>query len=130
MRNIFLRGQSHFSELFPVEFSIVVDPKQISAVSKSDKQKIKKRSSACFQTFFPLHFKIFLLPCYNFPSCLFLSIFPFFLASIFQYVSKSFLVTNIRGALCPLPAGCYAIAWEGVPYVPPSICLYSEQFYF
>ena len=50
-RNIFQEGQSHFSHFFPgtkgsfspVEISILVDPKQISVVSKSDQQKKKKK---------------------------------------------------------------------------------------
>ena len=117
VRGIFFRrGKATFPYFFPwhemlffffkVEISILVDPKQISVVSKSDKQKKKKGgSSAHFRTFFPsnLHF---LPPSFTI-SLLFFSIFPFFLASFFP-ASKNFPVKTSGGHCAPAPPACYA----------------------
>ena len=88
---------------FLVKFSILADSKQISVVSKSEKQneskiKKKKRPLIIFKLF-SLPFQIFHLPCYKFPS--FLVHFPFFLASCISVRLENFPVTNVRGALCP-----------------------------
>ena len=55
--NILQRKQSHFSWFFPggKNSPLLVDPKQISVVLKSGKEK-KKRSSAHFHAFLPFHF--------------------------------------------------------------------------
>ena len=80
--------------VFPDFFPILVDPKQISVVLKTEKQKKKKkkkRSSPHFLTFPPSIF--------NFPS--FLLHFPFFLASLFLVRQQKFPGQKFWGALCP-----------------------------
>ena len=62
-----------FPNFFPVEIFILGHPKQISVVSKSDKQKKKKVLAAHFHTF-PILFKFSSSPFTT--SLLFLSIFP------------------------------------------------------
>ena len=66
---------------FPPKISILVHPKQILVVSKSEKQKNKKKSSLLIFIPFPLQFLVFL---HNFPSPF--SPFPFFLASLFRFL--------------------------------------------
>ena len=77
---IFLNREMFF---FLVAISIVVHPKQISVVSKRDKQNKNKNSSA--HTFPPSIFKFSSSPFTI--SSLFLSIFPFFfIASLFPFL--------------------------------------------
>ena len=118
-KNIFMR-QSHLSQFFPglkcfflVEISILVDPKQISVVSKNKKQGGgKKKPSVNFHAFFHIHFKIFPLPIF---LCFF-SIFSVFLASFLQVGQLKFLGEKHQGASAslPPPPGCYTTALDAI----------------
>ena len=114
-RNIFQGGSKSLFPIFPgmkcfflLEIAILVDPKQLSVVSKSDKPKKKKRVLCSFPYLVPFHLTFLLLPFYNFPS--FLLHFPFFFLCLF-FPDKS---TKISREKClwgtvppyPLPA-CY-----------------------
>ena len=110
-RHIFLRGQSHFSwffsrreMLFPGrKFPILVDPKQISVVFKSEKQK--KRSSPIFITF-PTCISNFppSLLQFTFFSSKFSTLFPFFLDSFFPIRQEKFSgQKSLGGTLPPCP---------------------------
>ena len=112
-RQIFLSGQSHFSWFFSQrEIPILVDPKQISVIFKTEKQnkktnkktnKQKKKGPHLFLKLFLLSFPIFHLPFYNFPSFL-LNFHPFSLFSLplfSRYTSKNFPARSLWGALCP-----------------------------
>ena len=107
--NIFQGRQSHFSRcdfsFFPVEISILVDPKKLSVVSVKVTSKKKKGSSAFFSVLFPLTFFIFFLPFSIFSD--FLLHFPFFtffsLPHLSRLVGENFLVESLWGAQCPLP---------------------------
>ena len=100
------RGKVNFPDFFPAKLSILVDPKQISVVSKSDEQKKNVYSFSSFSYLFSFHFQFSTSSLSNFPS--FLPPFPFLPCppfSWYQYVSKNFPVKNVRGPLTP-PA-CY-----------------------
>ena len=108
-RNIFQRGQSHFScffswcenMLFPYKNYPFGRPQTILVISKSDKQKIFTPFPLPFSiSHTPLSFPILLF----FPSPCSLSSLPLFS----WWVSKNFLVKNVKGAFCPLPPACYA----------------------
>ena len=68
-RGIFFReGKVTFPNFFyPLEISILVHPKQISAISKGDKKKKKKKVLCSFSYLSPFHLN-FPPPLYNFPS--------------------------------------------------------------
>ena len=116
-RHIFLRGAKPFSSFFPcvkwvfsrLKVPILVDPKQIFLVFKSEKQK--KGSSPLFVTF-PTSISNFppSLLQFSFFSCQFSSLFHFFLASFFPIRQQKFPDQNSRGGgggggrtLPPLP---------------------------
>ena len=96
--------------LFPGrKFPILVDPKQISVIFKSEKQKKKKkkkkRSSDLFRAF-PTSISNFEPSLYHFPSFL-LNFYPFSLFSFSyfsRYVSKNFPVRSLWGGTLPPPA--------------------------
>ena len=111
IRGIFFRGAKSlfliFSRremlFFPLEISILVDPKQISAVSKKWKAKKKKKVLCFFSHHFPLQLTWFF---YSSPSTIFLLfffIFPFSLPLFSWLVSKNFLVKNIWEHSAPPP---------------------------
>ena len=116
VRGIFLRGaKSFFLIFFPArnafswsKIPILVDPKQISVVLKSEKKKKKKkerkkemRSSPNFVTFPPSSF--------NFPPYLFQVSFcsspfsVFYLPCLFPVGQQKFPGEKYQGALCPSP---------------------------
>ena len=127
VRGIFFRGQSHFSWffsgmkcLFPVQISILVDPKQISVVFNSEKKE--KKSSAHFS---PYNFKF---P----PSLLQFSFFSSQFSFFFPFLSFSGRLAKISqwkiSVGCTLPPACYATAFSGI-----SECLgwlFENYFFF
>ena len=104
---IFVRGQSHFSwffsrrEMFFLENPILVDPKQISLVLKSEKKKKKKKKKGpqLFLQLFLLPFTIFHFPFFDFPF--FLLHFPYFACLSFPDTSAE--VSGGHSAPCPPP---------------------------
>ena len=84
---------------FPSRNSILLDPKQFSVVSQSEKLAKEKKILCSFAYFF-LSFSIFHLPFYNFPS--FPLHFPFFsLAFLFPVGQQKFPSENCQGGTLP-----------------------------
>ena len=120
-RHIFLRGQSHFSWYFSQremffpgkKIPIVVDPKQISVVFKSEEQKGKKKKKKKWSS--PL-FSYFLLTSYfrfqfsTFPFTIFLLFFSIFtLFPFFPDMSAKISRSEVSGGhSAPCPPACYA----------------------
>ena len=112
-RHIFLRGQSHFSlfffpawNAFPREkIPILVDPKQISVVFKSEKQKKKKKKKKSPHLFLWLsyfHFQFSSFPFFNFPSFpLNFHPFPFFPSLFFPDMSAKICRSEVSGGTLP-----------------------------
>ena len=93
---------------FPVQISILVDPKQISVVSKNE--KLRKKCHLLIFLLFPLpvQFKFFHLPLCNFPS--FLLHFCFFLASLFPVGQQKFPGEKHQGGtLLPAPSTLFLV---------------------
>ena len=82
------------------------------------KKKKKKKVLTSFYNFSYFYFKFSAFPFTIF--LLFFSIlplFPFFSLRLFsRYVNKNFPVKSLWGALCPLPATCYATAALNLGY--------------
>ena len=107
----FSGGPSHFSQffpivkcIFPVEISILLDPKQISGVSQSEKQAKEKKSPLFICIFFSFHFQFSTFP-FTIPL-LFLSIFP-----CISFPGWSVKISRWKlwgGTLPPCPPVCYA----------------------
>ena len=100
---------------FPVEIPILVDPKQIPVVLKSEKQKKnktkqnkqqtkKKQGPHLFFITFPTSISNFppSLLQFSFFSSQFSPLFPFFLASFFPIRPQKFPGQKSLGAFCPL----------------------------
>ena len=118
IRGIFSEGQSNFSDFFPnmkcffpVENSILVDPKQASVVLKNEskkkkkkrkkkKKKKKKKGPLLIWNFSSFHFQFSTSPFSI--SHLFFSIFPLFLASLFLVGQQTFPGEKCQ-ALPPCP---------------------------
>ena len=84
------------------KMSILVHPKQILVVLKSEKQK-KKRVLSSFCNFSTFHFQLS-----TFPFTIFLFFFSIFTPFPF------FLVRSLWGALCPLFPACYATVYRPI----------------
>ena len=121
LRNIFHRGQSHFSRceirFFPVEIFHFGTPKQISVVLKSEKQ----RSPAQFHSSSP---SLFSFPP-SLSQCSFFSPpFPLFSLPLFsQSMSAKIYRWKMLGALYPLPLPVMPLHWSNTSLY--LICDYS-----
>ena len=91
--------------IFPVEISFLVDPKQISVISKTEKKKGKKKDPLLIFILFPFHFQFT-----SFPFIIFLLFFPHFsIFPCFSFPGRSPKISwwKMSGGTLPLCLLCH-----------------------